>query len=478
MASSQPGGQDSAGATVYKQGRPAWYDATGEVKTGAFVIGIAGGSASGKTTVAKRIIDEINVPWVALLSQDSFYKVLNEEEIKAAHNNDFDFDAPDAIDMELLCETIKKLKEGERVKVPVYDFTTHSRSDKSEWMYGASVVVFEGLFALCEPVRDLLDLKVFVDEADDTRLARRLERDIAERGREMEGCLKQYSRFVKPSFEKYIKPTMRDANVIVPHGSDNVIAMSLLIEHVRKQLSDRGQGIRKNISKDTVTGTPPAKLNIMPETNQIRGIHTIIRNRDTDREDFVFYSERLMRLLMEFANGFLPHAPVEVETACGRVFAGQRLSKPVVGVSILRSGLAMESSLRSVHRGARLGKILIQTNPASGEPELHYCKLPDVQNHAIIVMEPTIATGAAAMMAIRVLLDHGAKQEDIIVTCLVAANIGVHALANAFPNVRLIVSAIDEELSESYEVLPGLGNFGSRYFGAEGKKSPKAAVPV
>jgi len=102
----------------------------------------------------------------------------------------------------------------------------------------------------------------------------------------------------------------------------------------------------------------------------------------------------------------------------------------------------------------RLGK------QASGEPELHYCKLPDVQNHAIIVMEPTIATGAAAMMAIRVLLDHGAKQEDIIVTCLVAANIGVHALANAFPNVRLIVSAIDEELSESYEVLPGLGACG------------------
>ena len=116
------------------------------------------------------------------------------------------------------------------------------------------------------------------------------------------------------------------------------------------------------------------------------------------REDFVFYSERLMRLLMEFANGFLPHEPIDVNTACGRMFSGQKLTKPVVGISILRSGLAMESSLRSVHRGAPLGKILIQTNKASGEPELHYCKLPDVQNSAIIVMEPTIATGAAVRM--------------------------------------------------------------------------------
>ncbi|KAM7294584.1 brefeldin A-inhibited guanine nucleotide-exchange protein 1 isoform X1 [Ixodes scapularis] len=132
--------------TIYTAGRPPWYDAHGQ-SVEPFVIGICGGSASGKTTVARRIIEALNVPWVTLLSMDSFYKVLNEEEHKLAHNNQYNFDHPDAFDFKLLAETLKKLKEGKRVEVPIYNFVTHSREKHLKFMYGANVIIFEGILS-------------------------------------------------------------------------------------------------------------------------------------------------------------------------------------------------------------------------------------------------------------------------------------------------------------------------------------------
>ena len=138
-----------------------------------FVIGICGGSASGKTTVAQKIITELGVPWVTLLSMDSFYIVLSQEQHEAAGRNEHNFDHPDAFDFDLLVDTLRRLKEGKKVDVPIYNFVTHSRESKTMSMYGANVLVFEGILAFHKAeVLDLLDMKVFVDTDSDIRLSR------------------------------------------------------------------------------------------------------------------------------------------------------------------------------------------------------------------------------------------------------------------------------------------------------------------
>ena len=183
-----------------------------------------------------------------LIRQDSFYKNLTPEQMELAHNNNYDFDHPDALDLELLATTLRNLKSGERVDIPVYDFSTHSRLAEIVPMYGASVVVVEGLFIFTEPaLRALIDLKVFVDEDPDTRLARRVKRDITVRGRDLQGVLKQWGRFVKPSFETHIKPTMKHADLVIPRGVSNTVAMDLLTKEVKKQLDRRGLDIRRQV---------------------------------------------------------------------------------------------------------------------------------------------------------------------------------------------------------------------------------------
>lgn len=461
----------SNGATVYTAGRPPWYNLDGERKD-AFIIGIAGGSASGKTTVANYIIEKLNVPWVCLLSQDSFYKVLGKEDLIKAHANEYDFDHPDAFDLDLLADTLQKLKDGKHVQVPIYDFSTHSRSSQSITMYGANIIVFEGILAFAnQTLRDLMDVKIFVDEDSDIRLARRMKRDINERGRELIGVLKQYNRFVKPNFELYIQPTMQFSDLVIPRGAENNAAMRLLLTHLQQQLSDRGFNFRKQLVLDGLHKGPiPQSCHVIKQTNQVKSMHTIIRNKDTAHSDFVFYAERLMKHLVEYTLSFLPFKDKIVATAGTLSYKGCHIDeKQLVGVSILRAGLTMETSLRAVIKDIPLGKILIQTNSITKEPELHYAKLPKHIHDGcyVLLMDATIATGAAAMMAIRVLLDHAVPEERILFQTLIASPPGLHALAYAFPKITIVTTAIDMELNEKFHLLPGVGNFGDRYFGTQ-----------
>ncbi|KAJ6650963.1 hypothetical protein lerEdw1_001231 [Lerista edwardsae] len=223
--------------TIYTAGRPPWYNEAGTPFKEAFVIGLCGGSASGKTTVANKIIEALDVPWVVLLSMDSFYKVLNKEQQQQAAQNEYNFDHPDAFDFDLLISVLRKLKEGKSVKVPVYDFTTHSRRKEWKTVYGANVIVFEGILAFAnKELLQLLDMKVFVDTDSDIRLVRRLKRDIMERGRDVVGVIKQYSKFVKPAFEQYIEPMVQAADIVVPRGGENFVALDLIVQHVHSQL--------------------------------------------------------------------------------------------------------------------------------------------------------------------------------------------------------------------------------------------------
>uniref|UniRef100_H2LXZ3 Uridine-cytidine kinase n=1 Tax=Oryzias latipes TaxID=8090 RepID=H2LXZ3_ORYLA len=223
--------------TIYTAGRPPWYNVTGTTFKEAFVIGLCGGSASGKTTVANKIIEALDVPWVVLLSMDSFYRVLNKEEQELAAKNEYNFDHPDAFDFELLISVLRKLKKGKSVKVPVYDFTSHCRRKEWKTVYGANVVIFEGILAFAnKELLKLLDMKVFVDTDSDIRLIRRLKRDISQRGRDVSGIIKQYNKFVKPAFEQYIEPTVQVADIVVPRGGENFVALDLIVQHVHSQL--------------------------------------------------------------------------------------------------------------------------------------------------------------------------------------------------------------------------------------------------
>ncbi|XP_024937099.1 uridine-cytidine kinase-like 1 isoform X2 [Cephus cinctus] len=448
--------------TIYTAGRPPWYNSAGQ-QVEPFVIGICGGSASGKTTVATKIIESLDVPWVTLLSMDSFYKVLNEKQHEMAAHNEYNFDHPDAFDFELLKSTLQRLKEGRKVEVPIYNFVTHRRENRTKTMYGANVIIFEvPFFKMC-------DMKVFVDTDADVRLARRLHRDISQRGRDLEGVLKQYSTMVKPAFFYYIAPLMVHADIIVPRGGDNEVAIELIVQHVHTQLQLRGFKLREKLAH-SYSGQPlPSSLYLLPDTPQIKGLHTFIRNKYTYRDEFIFYSKRLIRLVIEYALSLLPFKEIVVETSQGGVYHGKRgATDKICGVSILRAGETMEQAVCDVCKDIRIGKILIQTNLQTGEPELYYLRLPkDIKDYRVILMDATVATGAAAMMAIRVLLDHDVAEDNILLVSLLMAESGVHTIAYAFPQVKIVTSALDPEINERFYVLPGIGNFGDRYFGTE-----------
>lgn len=185
-------------------GRQPWYDADGR-PIPPYIVGVAGGSASGKTSIAKEILRLLpDVPWVAIVSQDAFYRPLTPAQTKLAFAQNFDFDHPSAIDQELLVQCVRELKQSRAVQIPVYSFTQHQRTAESTYLYGHAVIVVEGIFVLQdENLRDLLDLKIFVQTDPDIMLARRIRRDILERGRSVDGVLDQYMRFVKPSFDTF-----------------------------------------------------------------------------------------------------------------------------------------------------------------------------------------------------------------------------------------------------------------------------------
>ncbi|KAG0001493.1 hypothetical protein BGZ80_007410 [Entomortierella chlamydospora] len=461
---------------IVGEGRPPWYKSDGQ-NCDCYVVGIAGASASGKTSVAQRIIKNLNVPWVVLLSMDSFYRDLTEEELEIAHRNDWDFDSPNSYDYDLLLETITKLKEGKKVDVPIYDFETHKRvPNKANTVYGANVIIFEGIFGLYDKkVLEMMDLKVFVDTDADICLARRIKRDVAERGFDVAGVLKLYQRFVKPSFDTYVYPTKKNADVVIPRGLENLVAIDLLTKHIQRQLQERKMQSRWDMAKIS----PPKELSpnviVLEKTKQIDGMHTIIRDRSTTRHDFIFYADRLATLVIERALNELPYETHTITTPTAKTVHGLRLNAHVVGVSILRAGGTMEAGLRRVIRDAVIGKILIQTDPSNGEPQLHYCKLPpSIRENStnddtyIFLMDAVIGTGAAGLMAIRVLLDHDVPEERIIFLSFLSAPQGLHIISNAFPKVRVVTSYVDPVLNPHTLFLePGLGNFGDRYFGTE-----------
>jgi uridine kinase len=198
-----------------------------------YLIGVAGGSNSGKTTIATRLAELVGSEHVSLIRLDSYYVERSHEplEVRAAAN----YDHPDAFDWDLLNDHLAALSAGGSVEIPIYDYTIHDRSAEHETIRGTKVIVVEGILVLWEPrLRERFDLKIFVDAPADLRIIRRLRRDVAERGRTPESILDQYVATVRPSHEMFIEPSKRFADVIVPEGGLNRPALEVLLARVRE----------------------------------------------------------------------------------------------------------------------------------------------------------------------------------------------------------------------------------------------------
>lgn len=201
-----------------------------------FIIGIAGGSGSGKSTVARNVAQALETGSVAFIDMDAYY--LNFAHVPMAERRKINWDHPDAFDWELLVCQLANLAEGQAIEKPVYDFVTHTRSDRTVVIPPARVVVIDGILLFSDArVRDLCDVKVFVDADADIRLMRRLRRDINKRGRTLEEVLDQYLTTVQPMHLQFVEPSKRYADVIVPRGGHNAVAVEMIVAKIHRRLA-------------------------------------------------------------------------------------------------------------------------------------------------------------------------------------------------------------------------------------------------
>lgn len=211
-----------------------------------------------------------------------------------------------------------------------------------------------------------------------------------------------------------------------------------------------------------------ANVFVLEQTNQLKGLYSIIRDRTTPRSDFIFYSDRIIRLLVEEGLNQLPvSAPdVAIQTPTGAVYKDAvKFEGKICGVSIMRAGESMEQGLRDCCRSVRIGKILIQRDEETALPKLFYDKLPsDISNRFVFLLDPMLATGGSAAMAVDVLVGKGVPQHRILFLNLLAAPEGIALFTEKYPQVKIITGVIDDCLDEKKYIKPGLGDFGDRYY--------------
>lgn len=201
----------------------------------SFIIGIAGGTGSGKTTVVRKVIESLPKNEVAIIPQDSYYK--DNGHLPLEDRQEINFDHPRSLEFRLLIEHIKRLKEGKGIKQPIYSYLTCTRSDETILVEPKKVIIVEGILILQNAqLRDLMDIKVFVDADNDDRLMRVIQRDLVERGRSVNKVLERYEKTVKPMHLQFIEPTKRYADVIIPQGGQNKVGIEMLSTIIEKKL--------------------------------------------------------------------------------------------------------------------------------------------------------------------------------------------------------------------------------------------------
>lgn len=206
----------------------------------SILIGIAGGTGSGKTSMAKNIVRDFDPDQVLIIEQDSYYFDLKDIPLDARHHHNFDH--PEAYDFGLIKKQIRALINGETIEIPIYDYKTHTRSTEVHRVTGHKIIVLEGIMVLFDPeLRDMMDMKIYIQTAPDIRFIRRMSRDIKHRGRSVESVIHQYLETVRPMHEQFIEPTKQYADIIIPEGGHNTVAIDLfktkvtsLLKHLTK----------------------------------------------------------------------------------------------------------------------------------------------------------------------------------------------------------------------------------------------------
>ena len=203
----------------------------------AILIGIAGGTGAGKTSIAKALVEELGRQDVIILEQDSYYHDLRH--LPAEERQRVNFDHPDSIDFERMRTDLESLTAGQQVEVPVYDYTTHTRSDKTRTVEGHRLIILEGILTLADAaIRDLMDIKIYVDTASDVRFIRRMVRDVKKRKRSFDSVVDQYYKTVRPMHDQFVEPTKRFADLIIPEGGHNRVAIDILQTKVAALLGE------------------------------------------------------------------------------------------------------------------------------------------------------------------------------------------------------------------------------------------------
>lgn len=202
------------------------------------IIGVAGGTGSGKSTVARRVAEALPDASVAFIEMDAYYRDFRE--LSPTELEHLNWDHPDAFDIEFLTAHLAALARGEAIYAPIYEFSTHSRSPNTRLIRAADVVVFDGILSLAdERVRELCDVKVFVDADSDIRLIRRIRRDMAKRGRSLDSILDQYLTTVQPMHLQFVEPSKRYADIIVPRGGKNLVAIEMIVAKIHRELATK-----------------------------------------------------------------------------------------------------------------------------------------------------------------------------------------------------------------------------------------------
>ena len=203
------------------------------------VIGIAGGTGSGKTTLMKNLIARFG-DVVTVLSHDNYYR--RHDELTYEERCQLNYDEPAAMETELMVQHLDALRHGQEIDCPVYDFTVHNRSDETIRVVPKKVIIVEGILIFAdEALRELMDIKIFVDTDADVRLCRRIKRDVNKRGRSLESVLTQYQTTVKPMHEKYVEPSKKYANLVVPEGGKNFVALDMIMDRIQRHLNEQSE---------------------------------------------------------------------------------------------------------------------------------------------------------------------------------------------------------------------------------------------
>ena len=211
------------------------------------------------------------------------------------------------------------------------------------------------------------------------------------------------------------------------------------------------------------------QITLLPNTNQVKFLHTKIRNENTQRSDFIFYSDRLIRLLIEEALNHLPYTETSITTMTKKEYQGLLPQSKICGVSIMRSGESMEKALQDTCRGVRIGKILIQRDESTNEKcaKYTYSKMPEnINERYVFLMDPMLASGGSAKKALEILINvYKVPENKIIFVNIICCQEGLDNLLRTYPNIKIVTSCIDPILNEHKFIVPGLGDFGDRYFG-------------